>query len=1061
MADKLSGKGKKDAGKVKIRYPGFDAQKGTAFSPVRIAAEFEIAEVGGRSVATTVKTDIFPTDFFIGLRKGENKDGKANLEYTLLPALKQEETILKDKFEITFEILKNEWIYVLSGNGSRYSREWQKKVTPLHERKTVVTLEKGAFKTGKIEQLLLDLQPGSYTICATAANSFKTTLDFNYYEGEGGTRSANPQTLYFKTDSEKTAPGGEVTFSFEAPGDGEAFIVFGEKELSSHRIIPVKAGRNDVKVTVPDNVQSASYFAGCTVVAKIDGIYHRSSGILEIKVDQTNNHRLKTTLDLPSSAEPEQEITVNVALSDRQGNPSSGTVCLYAVDSGVTSLTGYTAPDIFNYFYGPVEFPVIFSDMYGLIYENLKITPDGRIGGDASGFAAKLGKIKQKHTSRIIAPEINVPESGKASLKLRLPAHTCAMSFYAVASSENAVDSASCEITLKNTFTVTVSAPRYAAPGDEADIAVTVFNNDAGTSDYSCVVTLPDSLEAIDGVSNVINGKGLEKGTSKTHFIKVKAKDSFGAGTIKAELTAQDTKAKDECFITVRSVNIAQTAYAFKTLEPDENLSIDFTGDYTGNPSGTVTVSASPASAVKNALEWLNMYPYGCLEQTTSGAFPFVALDTLAKAGIINEKTADANRMKVAAGYAKILAMGLSDGSFSMWPGGNQPWDEASIFALHFVFEAEKKGFFKVSDKERSKYIDFLRRKANNASPVNRNMRAYATYVLAVAGDRSFVRHARNIIQGSKKSDYAMFLAGGALIKGGYATLGIQAVREALQAQCHLEENVPTVYSDNSCRLGMALYILMDCAVPDEELLHSIAFELAKSIRPDGSAWGTTHANAWASMGLAAYAGKFPPSPAVTEITLDGKTAETVRFPSSKTFENVKSASVKNVSNGKLFVETRICGIPKKTPPNGGKLILSKEYLNKDGERINKINHGDTVFVKIRFEAPEYIESVVIGDLLPSGLEIEDDQLETRAHNIPSSMASKNGNFHLKRIEKRDDRYLIFGNATKGKSEFVYRTRAVICGSFEIPPVQAEAMYNPELTGLYGNMGKLTVEAAK
>ncbi len=185
-----------------------------------------------------------------------------------------------------------------------------------------------------------------------------------------------------------------------------------------------------------------------------------------------------------------------------------------------------------------------------------------------------------------------------------------------------------------------------------------------------------------------------------------------------------------------------------------------------------------------------------------------------------------------------------------------------------------------------------------------------------------------------------MLLAGAALVKDGYANLGTPSVKDALNAKCDREENVPTMYSDNACRLGMALYILMDCAVPDDELPAKLAFELAAMIRPDGSAWGTPQANAWAVLGLTAYAGKYPPTSTQAEILTGGK-HENVLISPVKILPALSGTSVTNRSTGKLIVESIMIGIPRRTPSNGGKFVLSKEYLNKKGEAVRTFRHGD------------------------------------------------------------------------------------------------------------------------
>ncbi|MBQ9501829.1 MAG: hypothetical protein IJU70_06710 [Lentisphaeria bacterium] len=1055
-AEVLSGRGKKGRAPVKLRYPGFAQQNGKSFDPVRIEAVFEASEPGGRAVTGKVARQLYPTPFFIGLRETKGNGREKRFEYTLLPSGECDSLRLADAFDISFELVRKEWEYVLSRDGGTWKRRWVRREIPLPDRKKSVSLPAGDFTVGKAAAVSWSgLPSGEYTLTARSGEDHLTKLDFSWYAGEGGERSADPNSLYFRTDAEEVPPGGTLTFSFDAPGDGEAFLVCGERSLADRRTLAVRTGRNTVTVKVPRNIHSSGYFVGCTVVTRRGGNWLRSFGLLRIRVDQTRNHRLSVALEHPEKAEPGAEFPVRVTLKDASGKPRAGAVCLYAADSGALSLTEYKTPDIFGCFYGDIACPMKFYDMYGLLFEDLRITPDGRIGGDAA-MARKLGRIKQKHTARLIVPLLEVPASGSAGVKVRLPDHTGELTFFAVASCDDAAGSVSSPVVMRKPVTVQISAPRFVAPGDEAELAVTVFNHEAGAKDFFCTVTLLPMLKLLSGASGAFAVKDLGKGKQRTYTLKVRALERFGSGAVSALLAAGPVSAKDETFVTVRSVNVSQGAYRFVLLKPGESFKAAFAGDYIGGVTGSVRLSASPALAVKNALDWLNDYPYGCLEQTTAGAFPFISLPVLAKVGLVDEAMAKTNRHKPAAAYARLLAMALSDGSFAMWPGGARSWDEGTVFALHFIFEAEKRGQLSLDGARRRKYISWLRRQVNDADPRKRTLRAWCAYVLAVGGDRAFITASRNIIEGSEKPDYALLLAGGALVKGGYASLGAPAMRQALEARCWTEGGVPTAYSDKACRLGMALYVFMDCALPDEELAARLALELAQCIRPDGSAWGTTQANAWAALGLAAFAEKYPPLPARARVSRDGKGEE-------KTFSGVLTLPAKdgllltNTSAGTLIVESGIYGIPRKTPASGGIVRIFREYLNEKGEPVTSVRHGDKVRVRIRFETPAAVESLVIADLLPAGLEIEDELLAGRAATLPDTAGVGCGAFRPKRLEKRDDRFVAFGDAAKGRGEITYQTRAVIRGSFVVPPVHAEAMYQPDTRGIFSTAAVFTV----
>lgn len=1051
---------------VQITYPGFKEQIGDAFQPMDLNAEMSISEPGGRGVTDRETVLLHPTDWYIGLRDTDNSRTTKTVEFTLLPARPNENLTLKNDTDISFSLIKKEWDYIFTKvSDNKYKRQWILRETALVDRTIVQTLPAGTTIGDWIKQVSWELPSGQYKAIAQCGDTYRSVLEFTHYSGEGGGRTSNPMNIYFKTDAEIYNPGETVTFTFDAFDNGEAFLVAGEKGMGGMKTAKVKRGKNEMKISIPKNINTASYFIGCTVVSKNEESTGRSFGLLKVNVDQTKKHRLDVGIALPATANPEEEIPVTLTLKNSEGNPEEGLVCLYAVDSGVTSLTKYKAPDIFNYFYGEISCPMSFYDMYGMIYEDLKITPDGQIGGDGDEeIDRKLATVKQKESARLICPPITISKSGTVSTTVKLPEHVGAMDVFAVASSTDFVGSTNVIITMRNNVAITITTPRYIAPGDTAELTFSLFNVNATDSQYECTVALPDSLEKINAnTSLTFTGTDLGKGAQTNIVLSVRAKEIFGSEKISAQLKIGNDISKANKDITIRSVHVSETISYLDILSTDQTKQITIADAFVGTPNATLRLSASPALGVQSALNWLNEYPYGCLEQTVARAFPYIGVPALVNSGLLDQAVANTVRSKVGMGYAQILQMALSDGSFSMWPGEiNNTWKDATLFAHHFIFEAVANNLLSIDNKSRQRYLQYLRNVSSDASLENRNSRAYAIYILAVAGDKSFTIAARNMVANSDRADYALFLAGAALIKGGYANIGIRPMEAALKAQCWKYTGVPTEYADDTCRLGMALYILMDCNVQNSTLATQFALDLAKLLHPDDSVWGTTQANAWATLGLAKYAEKYPTSPAQVKITsTDGE--QTLDVKDCITLDASKVESILNTSNGVLIAQTIVTGIPRNQSfATNGNLILSKEFLNEKGEPINTAVQGEKVYVRIRFESPVPLKNIAIADLLPAGLEIEDESLATRssANELAQLIGeSMNENaMNPRRQEKRDDRFLIFGDSYEGESVFYYQTRAISRGTFAVPPSHAEAMYNPEMKGSFNQIQTFTVK---
>ena len=392
-----------------------------------------------------------------------------------------------------------------------------------------------------------------------------------------------------------------------------------------------------------------------------------------------------------------------------------------------------------------------------------------------------------------------------------------------------------------------------------------------------------------------------------------------------------------------------------------------------------------------------------------------------------------------------------------MWPGGGPEYRTGTIFASHFLFEAEEKTSFELNHKARALITRHLYRIADDAARP-RGERAYASYILALAKSDGFRTPARNILAEEKK-DIASLFAAMALIKGGYAAEGAYYIKELLDAEVWREQNVPYQYADDNVRMGMLLHILSSIQ-PSSPQCAKLFLRLQDSLRKDGSGWGTTQANAWAVMGLTSYAtakdmtpsgkkgscgniftgkGKKLSIPADKKITVQLKGGEKIR--------------VVNTSSAPLFIRALTSGTLKKADSVSKGMTITKEYFNEKGEKVSSVKHGDLVTVKITIQTKAPLSDAVICDLLPGGLEIEDGALATRAGKVKQA---ENAPF-VKYRENRADRFLLFCNLT-GKQTYSYRARAVIRGKYAVGAITAEGMYDPDTMARYAPEGVFEIK---
>ena len=992
----FSSKGFVEGGTFDVMYsqPHFEMMK-MSKSPVIINVEASVTPPGARTVTASADVRYDPTDRYIGVREGSSRsrDTRA-FELAFLPA-KAGTAISADKKEegISVKLLRHEWkCHAVEKNNGSFRMEWREEQTELPE----LTRE---MKAGTLEYPSRSLPAGSYTLVATTAGGLETKFNFWHWEGNVSERSVSPAALHLKADREKAFPGDTVKLAFTSGYSGRAYFAVGERGIEMTGSFMVKPGENSFTVPVRKDAASRYTYVVVTVFNENAPNARRLSGLARIRVDHADR-KYPIRIEMPETVRPGETVDVKIKAD------GAGAVRLMAVDEGVLALTGYGTPDIFSAFYD-YDFGCPFSlhDLYSQIYPDLKILPNGQIGG--GGFVESMKRknvrtrrdstLKQKETARVVLPLAEIPADGETTVRMTMPDFTGAMRVMALAVDDRRAGAATGEMIVRDAASLFLNAPRCVVGGDTYELTAEVFNHD-----------LPESDWTLDVLGQRFSGH-LGKGASTNVMFNVTIPENAdGVQEIKGTLKIGGEAFKDETFLTVRPKNptIVEMAYAVRRADAPKPECESATDAWMRLDEDKTEECATPRAAISGALKWLEDYPYGCLEQTAAAAFPFLAADELLRLGVIDEVTRSNAVVKVKASYGEIMQMALGDGSFAMWPGGRDTWNDGTLFAMHFIFAAERQGW--VKPEPRGKMIGWLRRYANVNDPKTRLNRAYAAYILALAGDDVFVKFVKNILA-TKEIDFASFLASAALVQGGYAAEGMLTYNAAVAARVWEKGVLPV--SDGWSRIrayGMALTIIgMSPAGAAGGDAAPLVVKLIESLRGDGSAWGTTRDNAWACSGLARFA-----------------------------------------QRDLIFSYRFRSGIPKEMPVHSDVIKVYRQFP----ERVKK---GELVEVEISVCSPQYVERAVLCDLVPGGFELEDSSLVTRAK---SNAVDNSG-----RSEIRDDRWLWFGTLYKHAEgekpmKLRYRLRAVTRGTFMVPALSVENMYDPDIAGFVNATQTVVVE---
>ena len=141
---------------------------------------------------------------------------------------------------------------------------------------------------------------------------------------------------------------------------------------------------------------------------------------------------------------------------------------------------------------------------------------------------------------------------------------------------------------------------------------------------------------------------------------------------------------------------------------------------------------------------------------------------------------------------------------------------------------------------------------------------------------------------------------------------------------------------------------------------------------------------------------------------------------------------------------------PAPAPAYDRELGVRRSYLSRDGTPValDGVHQGDLIVAEVTLSgARRALSNLAIVDLLPAGFEVENPRLQGREG--LAWVAAKPGRVDY--LDIRDDRVMLFTALAAGESaSYYYTLRAVSAGTFVLPPVKAEAMYDPTVTSVFG-----------
>ncbi|MDN5450859.1 MAG: alpha-2-macroglobulin family protein, partial [Enterobacterales bacterium] len=565
----------------------------------------------------------------------------------------------------------------------------------------------------------------------------------------------------------------------------------------------------------------------------------------------------------------------------------------------------------------------------------------------------------------------------------------------------------------------------------------------------------------------------LENGQRKTITIPVSAKNGFGDGSVAIRVVGmqipgeQVSDYEHSWKIGVRPAYPAETRHLMSVIKPGQSWGVSaeqMSG--LGALEGQLLLTSRPPLNIARYIRELYAYPYGCLEQTTSGLFPslYTNQQQLVQLGI-KTSTDDVRRQNIETGITRLLGMQRYNGSFALWSsdGPEEYW--LTAYVTDFLHRARERGFavqdegLKQADAALLRYLQ-----DRNQIDVNSSARPDATRFAVQA------------------------YAGLVLAQQKQAPLG--ALRQLYERRAQAESGLPLI------QLGIALKLMGDTPRSEEVLKQGLALQRSATnywledygspVRDDAMILAlmeefnldpktqeqrllslsdrltTTEYLSTQEQNAVFMAGKGfigQPESAWKAVIASAKGADLAYGEQAqvKNYDESWLANglvIDNQGESTLYPRFDAVGYPNSVPqPMSNILNIKRDFLGLDGKPVDlaQLKSGQLILVHLDVWASEHVPDALVVDLLPPGVELENQNLNDASASLDdaatevTSLLDASRQTTLKHQEFRDDRYVAAVDIQSGQhTTLLYLARAETPRKYQLPAPQVESMYIPQ-----------------
>ncbi|MCX6877506.1 MAG: MG2 domain-containing protein [Verrucomicrobia bacterium] len=1061
--------------------------------PRRVSALAEITDLNQQTVSRRVSFVKHSSAFYLGIKcPGENLPAgePAPVEFVAVNAdgmpHTQPVTAQVELQRIDYRIIREE-----SAGGALKYRNTPEYVSISQQMAVAgkVTKSGTSWKLEPLENpaVVIPPTPGDYLLRISTKDAVGhdvlTVVEFNVvaekpalttwdYQNEANLDLVPDKTLYH--------PGESATILVKTPFGGEALVTV-EREKVLHSYVTKLEG-NAPTIRVPlDQTDAPNVFVSVMLVRGHDNSPRKiKTPDYRIGFCQLNVVRPETKLEVRVQADapsyrPGQEVNVAAVVKDATGAlVPDAEITLYAVDEGVLSLTGFTRPDPFAFFYATrplaIQTDLSLQDLLPEDPQQLTFSNKGYLVGGMGGEDDKARVRKDFIACAFWQADLMTDAAGKARATFKAPDSLTRYRIVAVVqTAKSQFGSAEANFEINKQLMLEPSLPRFGNVTDTVTARAVLFNQTGQAGEVDLSVQLDEN--ALSDGSSVVSRKVRIPATSSLAVdFPVEFKQAgqtkwrwharmTGAAGESLEDAVQSTLAVGYVAPLLRETLVGRTAEAKLNLLAKANPQFL-------EAAGTMQVRLANTRllGLGEAVAYLQKYPYGCVEQIASRMIPWIIAAELGKAVPELNQAPDEIHGAIEHGINRLLSMQTPSGGLAYWPGGREPMLWASAYG-GLVLATARRHDHPIPVACLDRIGDYLRQELRNTSELRDEYElapcCLALYTLALSGQaepgyHELVFNKREALSAESRA----LLALAVLESNGPAEMVEELINSKLPAQPQGGSWFGSGERELAVRLmAWTRYRSQDPAVDTlaEELMHAC----------QQGRWGNTQDNAWALLALASYAaavetgtkqfgGSLQYGGPADAFQLDDNkplfaTTHAI-VPTTPEQAQAQPLQLSNPDQGMIFTMVQLEGRSRvaKQPRQDRGYSIQRSYakINDDNTQSEPKDWrvGDRVLITLRIEVRQPAHYLAVDDPLPAVFEAVNPLFKTQEMN-PGVAVERNCFSDFREI--RTDRALFFADHIQpGNYTIRYLARVCAAGRVTAPAAKIEEMYHPERFGM-------------